>query len=34
METPSHINRLAWAWLREFLRDLQADLANQLPTNF
>lgn len=25
-DTPAHINRLAGAWLREFLRDLQDDL--------
>jgi hypothetical protein len=30
MDTPAHINRLAWAWLQEFLRDLRDDWANRL----
>ncbi len=33
IETPAHINRLAWAWLREFQRDLQDDCDNRLETN-
>jgi hypothetical protein len=33
IETQAHINRLAWAWLREFQRDLQDDCDNRLETN-
>jgi len=33
IETPAHINRLAWAWLREYQRDLQDDCDNRLETN-
>jgi hypothetical protein len=33
IETPAHINRLAWAWLREFQQDLQDDCDNRLETN-
>ncbi|MEK8032951.1 hypothetical protein AACH06_19185 [Ideonella sp. DXS29W] len=33
IETPAHINRLAWAWLREFQRDLQDDCDNRLEAN-
>lgn len=30
MDTPAHINRLAWAWLQEFLHDLREDFANRM----
>lgn len=33
IETPAHINRLAWAWLREFQQDLQDDCDNRLEAN-
>ena len=33
MDTPAHINRLAWAWLSEFLRDLREDFAQRLIFN-
>jgi hypothetical protein len=33
IETPAHINRLAWAWLREFQQDLEDDCDNRLEAN-
>lgn len=33
MDTPADINRQAWAWLAEFLRDLREDFANRLTFN-
>ena len=29
-DTPAAINRQAWAWLREFIRDLMDDMDNRL----
>ena len=30
LESPGHINRLAWAWVREYVRDLKRDYANRI----